>query len=345
MLPLGLDLAPRLLCRTLGLLQLRQLLVQGGDLALVGPSEHPGARIIDTRAVVLLMSFARADLPLAGDGASFLSELSEGVDTSVVGALDQLIGQVVGEISGFGLQAVCEDQVVVGRLPDRDTAFWNALVDQLRADLATVPAAEAESSSVDPPRNLVVVDLGDQQGKREPAKHSLGGAAPLALFLDDVEQLAGIRKLLRRQPKVPAELLPQIGVGSRQVAGPLGQAVELIGEDPGFAIDARDLAQQAGCLMADLAAPRFELGPLVGDVGGERAEVARALDRCVARLVDGGVEQRAALGAFFGLFMSGPGQALEFADPVTAGPRPFGDQFVPLGLQASGQRLDARTSR
>src|SRR4051794_19615149 len=41
---------------------------QGGDLALVGPPEHPAPRVVDAVAIVLVVALAGTDLSFARDG-------------------------------------------------------------------------------------------------------------------------------------------------------------------------------------------------------------------------------------------------------------------------------------
>src|SRR5690606_12659847 len=58
-----------------------------GDLAFVGPPEHPLARIVHTMAVILVVTLTGAHLTFARDGSPFVPELLEGRGAAVIGTL------------------------------------------------------------------------------------------------------------------------------------------------------------------------------------------------------------------------------------------------------------------
>ena len=52
--------------------------------------------------------------------------------------------------------------------------------------------------------------LWNQQGERETTEHTLGRAAPLTVLLVDIEELAGVGQVIRREAEVVADLRPYV---------------------------------------------------------------------------------------------------------------------------------------
>jgi hypothetical protein len=129
------------------------------DLSFVRPPHNPTARVIDTVAIVLVVTLARTHLPFASDGLPLAPERLQGLGTSMVGALGEFPGEVVQEGTVLDLDAVGQQQRSVRGGLQRESPVGNSLIREPGANHAIAATSDRQPPSVHPIGNSIVMTL------------------------------------------------------------------------------------------------------------------------------------------------------------------------------------------
>src|SRR5690606_12058040 len=249
--------------------EVRNLLRERRDLRLVAPAEHVARAVVERVPVVLLVTVPLGlDLPGARDRLALAAKLLEARAARVVELPREL---------------PLEPAVELGIGPDRDLAH-----ERVRTELRqrTVPPIEhaivdepaAQMRAVHPRRNGGVVLVRHEQRQTEIVQQALDRALPVALAVAHLEQLAGERQRIVREPERLTEPLAKRKHRGRDVRPPKAQRRELRIERVALLGERAHRHLLLGEPVLDLSLTllqRFERSLCLASVGGEGSRVTR----------------------------------------------------------------------